>query len=200
MRCQLLKSARLSTTVLAGTLWMEVCIVMPLKCAERNVGTVLSCAGSTLARPLRGVAYTGLVTNSDYRFSTQLPEGLTGWGAAPNAPFHGFALFLHEAGTPERSSCVVFEIHLRIMLPEDEPDLRTFSTRPTPVKVGNRTGQQITRMGKVDGIELFNRTVMLELPRDSYTDDVSLTLVAPERGRSKAEQTFWTFLESFRFW
>ena len=41
-----------------------------------------------------GVAYKGRVRNSDYRFSATIPDGLEGWGAGKNAPFHGFVFYL----------------------------------------------------------------------------------------------------------
>ena len=52
---------------------------------------VLTCETISLARPGYGVAYRGEAKNGDYRFTATIPTGLTGWGAAPVAPFHGFA-------------------------------------------------------------------------------------------------------------
>ena len=165
------------------------------------VRNVFTCATVSLIRPERGVAYRGLFANDDYRFSVTIPNGLTGWeGSDPNAPFHGFALFLDKVKDLERSSCIVLRVELasRSILP-DEP-----SHEPDPmarsVKVGNRTGFQTKKVGPVRGVPIENVTIFLELPRDGYANSFSVTLVTPESERFRTEKIFHSFVSSLKFW
>jgi hypothetical protein len=161
---------------------------------------VLTCAAATSAEPKHGVAYEGVVTNDDYHFSAVIPNGLTGWGAASNAPFHGFAVFFSKAGPPERTSCITLYVGLELTLPEDPP--RSSRPRPgyVPVKIGNRRGVQYTTVGSHQGVRLENVTVLLDLPRDGYTNGLRVALVTPLVDREKTEPIFRAFLSSFRLW
>jgi len=159
---------------------------------NRNVRT---CGEITLARPGMGVAYKASVQNSDYRFSAIIPNGLVGWGAAPNAPFHGFAVFLGS----DQTSCIVFEIHLRVDLPEDRVGERTPRKRGRRVEVGNRRGAETFETGSATGSALQNVNVSLELHRNGYTNDASITLVTPQIEAAQNKRVFERFLASFHF-
>ena len=105
--------------------------------AAASQSTVMRCEEATRARPQTSVAYTGQVDNDDYKLSLRVPDGLKGWGGvAPNAPFHGFTIFLDS----EPDACVLFEVHLRVD-PTDAPEHpasrslhdRAVALVPTPV-------------------------------------------------------------------
>jgi hypothetical protein len=158
---------------------------------------VLTCEKVSLARPGRGVAYKGTVRNSDYRFSATIPDGLEGWGAGQNAPFHGFTFYPNHAS--ELTICVAFSIQIHVDLEEDHavPAQRIAATRP--VRVGNRTGLKTSTAGRAKGTSYENETVFLELPRRGYRNDVVITMVTPTSERERAEDVFARFLSSFHF-
>jgi hypothetical protein len=161
---------------------------------------IFTCHEISRARPGRGVSYRGTVQNSDYNFSATIPDGLTGWGSAPGAPFHGFTVYLDK----DQKSCISFEISIRVLLPEDEAtrnsgarEARAITTR---VKIGNRVGVQAIETGEADGLEFENLTISLGLPRNGYQNDAVVIFVTP---KTKADQTnplLGRFLSSFRFW
>ena len=163
--------------------------------------TVLTCDKLALAHPGDGVAYKGIVRNSDYRFWTTIPAGLVAWGGvAPGAPFHGFVIFLGSKET----SCIVFYIHIRVELPDDdvfhEPGKRAIPVKAERRKVGNRTGLQIVESGSAGGTEFENVTVSLELPREGYKNDAVFRLATPKDEAAKSRQVFERFLAAFHFW
>jgi hypothetical protein len=124
-------------------------------------------------------------------------DGLVGWGAASNAPFHGFTIYLGSGP----SSCISFEIHIRVELPEDseatnKPEKRTKVER---VKVGNRWGLQTVEAGIERGTEFENVTVTIQLPRSGYYNDAAITLVTPTNEAANAKTVLARFLSSFRF-
>jgi hypothetical protein len=157
----------------------------------------LPCGQVSLARPEHGVAYTGLVQNSDYRFSATIPERTTGWGAGLSAPFHGFTIFLDE---DMRSTCIVFQIGLRVVLPEDKWEASRRQVASKSVKVGNLTGMETRIIGSIDGVGFENRIVSVELHRGIDTDDLMIMLVTPAADRGKAERVFDAFLGRLKFW
>jgi hypothetical protein len=167
-----------------------------------SVANVLRCDQLTLARPRSGVAYKGSVQNSDYRFTARIPSQYTGWGAASNAPFHGFAVFLADNRQGVQQSCIVFEIQHRVLLPEDGNAGRG-STRTAEwkaQKVGNRDGFENIRAGSLSGVLSENITLRLELPRQDYTNDLTITLATPLSDRARTEPILRSFISSFRFW
>jgi len=154
---------------------------------------ILTCDKLTLARPEQaGVTYKGLVSNSYYRFDATIPKGLVGLGAADVAPFHGFAIFLGQ------SACIVFEIQLIVVLPDDSP--ASPPERRVPVRFGNRLGLGNSWVGTVHGRRYLNTYVDLELPRSGYKNAASVYLVTPVDERSATEPVFRSFLASFKFW
>jgi len=162
--------------------------------------SVFTCDKLSLARPGYGVAYKGVVRNSDYRFSATIPDGLVGWGAAPNAPFHGFTIY---PGT-DQSSCITFEIHIRVELPEDREGVhgrgkRAKRVKVERVKVGNRRGLQTEETGLASGTEFQNVTVTLELPRSGYYNDVAIRLGTPIKEAANGKALLARFLASFQF-
>ncbi|HUA87574.1 MAG TPA: hypothetical protein VMB85_27145 [Bryobacteraceae bacterium] len=163
--------------------------------AQRTPEPVATCHDVSLARPAYGVSYRGSVRNSDYEFSAMVPEGFTGWGAAPVAPFHGFTIYLDERET----SCIVFEIRLRVGDVSAEQDAAPNEAAPIRVRVGNRSGLQTVVIGRRSGVEYQNVTVTLELPRAGYTNDAEIVLVTPMNEVARTKPIFSKFLGSFKF-
>jgi hypothetical protein len=139
-----------------------------------------------------GVTYTGSLRNDDYRFSATVPDSLTGLGNAPGAPFHGFAVFINN------SACFLFLIGHRVTLPEDVPTMS--GSQGVAVRVGGRKGIRTTRVGTSHGTRMINETVLVELPRAGYTNDVSIIFVTPLDQQEKTEPVFRLFLASLKFW
>ena len=158
----------------------------------RAVGT---CDEATLARPGRGVAYSGVVQNSDHRFPVTIPGGLVGWGAAPDAPFHGFTIYLDSG----RAACLIFEIHLRVELPEDRNRAESSRKRGRPVAVGNRRGWETVESGLAGGRAVAGVNVSIELPREGYTNDASISLITPKEDLPRNRLVLDRFIGSFHF-
>jgi hypothetical protein len=157
---------------------------------------VAACGSITNAQPGNGVAYRGTVRNSGYGLSVQIPSGQTGWGAAPEAPFHGFAIFLPD----QAEGCIIFEIHLRI----DTDGSKTVSSARTAKRItlGNRNGWEERSKGLIDGVEWTNVTVrfsMHHLRSASDIDDGSVTLVARTQDLDEYEPIFNEILSHIRF-
>jgi hypothetical protein len=126
----------------------------------------------------------------------QIPSGQTGWGAAPEAPFHGFAIFLPD----QAEGCIIFEIHLRI----DTDGSKTVSSARTAKRItlGNRNGWEERSKGLIDGVEWTNVTVrfsMHHLRSASDIDDGSVTLVARTQDLDEYEPIFNEILSHIRF-
>jgi hypothetical protein len=156
---------------------------------------VSTCDTISNARSGEGVAYRGVVNNDDYRFTATIPEGLTGWGAAPDAPFHGFTIFLD----PDRSACIHFTIGIHVDLPEDVSAQPGKLDRAANIKVGNRTGTQTRRSGSVGATRFDNITVKVDLPRGGYRNEVTITLVTPAKESAHAMKVLDRFLLEIRF-
>jgi hypothetical protein len=155
-----------------------------------------TCESITNAQPGTGVAYRGPVRNSDYGLSMQIPSGQTGWGAAPEAPFHGFAIFLSD----QPKACMIFEIHLRIYKDES----KSVSSAPSAkrIRLGNRDGWEERATGVVDGVEWTNITVRFSThhPRSaSDIDDGSITLATRTQDLDKYMPIFKEFLSHIIF-
>jgi hypothetical protein len=156
-----------------------------------------SCDTISWARTGRGVAYRGVINNSDYRFSATIPPGSTGWGAGQGAPFHGFTIYLKT--NPLESSCIVLEIGTHVVLPEDSPSVST-PLNETRVKVGNRVGIQTSKSGSIHGIRFDNLSLSLELPRADAKVEVSITLVTPTKYMERNKAIFEKFVSQLKFW
>jgi hypothetical protein len=108
-------------------------------------GRVSTCSEASLVEPGFGASYRGTVTNDDYKLVLSIPDGLTGWGADPIAPFHGFTIFL---SAEDRSTCIVFEIHLRVELSPPKNN-----RRGTPVVIGGVPALKQIVAGTVNRVE-----------------------------------------------
>lgn len=160
---------------------------------ETHRARINTCETATNSRTGQHVVtYTGAVRNGDYQFEATIPDGLTGLGSGFNSPFHGFAIFIDNSG------CIAFGIEHRVILPEDVPgrDRRKW----VPVKVGNRKGVETLMVGTSRGRRFLNVSVLLDLPREGYMNDMSVLFVTPLQSRSRAEPIFRSFLASFKFW
>jgi len=185
-------SARVRSLMGLATLIMCRC----LSGQEANNSEVLTCDTATNARIGQpGVTYSGSVSNGDYRFDATIPEGLVGLGSAPGAPFHGFAIFV------AKSSCIVFLVEHHVFpLPDDTPAPRRAPERWVPVRIGNRRGVERSTIGTTHGTRYLNTSVLLQLRRHGYKNDVSITFVTPVENRHTTEPVFREFLASFKFW
>jgi hypothetical protein len=158
---------------------------------------VHTCETISLARPGNGVAYSGEVRNTDYRFSTKIPDGLVAWGAGVGAPFHGFTIYL--AGQPKELRCIHFTIETHVDLPAD-----VRSADPAPperrTRVGNRVASATAESGLNNGVVVENRTVSLQLDYGNRRADVSITLVSPRKDVKRTKPVFDSFLSHFVFW
>jgi hypothetical protein len=143
--------------------------------------------------PGHGVVYRGTVTNSDYGISVRLPEGLAGWGAGPDAPFHGFAVYLNDIREPYLS-CIIFEVH-RVA---DGADNFQRASEGKSAVVGSLHGTEILRTGIRDGTKVDNIVVNFRLGKNAYDKEVSIMLITPRYRRAKDEKVFRSFLSSFR--
>lgn len=141
-------------------------------------GQVKTCSQISLARPGFGVPYRGTVRNDDYKLSLIVPGGLTGWGADPVAPFHGFTIFLPPDGN--QSSCIMFEIHLRVNL-----GLRESRHRGARVMIGDVPGWKEEAAGTINGVEFTNVTIRFSVAQGHEVDDGAVWLVTPARDVDK---------------
>jgi hypothetical protein len=131
-----------------------------------------------------------VVTSEVYALRAVVPPGLTGWGVAAPAPFHGFAIFL-----PGSPGCVVFEIHIRV----DDDDVVT-PERAVRVRVGNLDGWEEEVAGDAGGVEWTNVTAYFAFHHHGdHFDDGSITLAVPTALRASGETVFWRFLADLRF-
>jgi hypothetical protein len=163
---------------------------------EDATSRVGECGSITSAQPGTGVAYKGTVRNSDYGLSVEIPSGQTGWGAAAEAPFHGFTIFLAD----QPKACIFFEIHLRIAA--DDGKTMTGARSAKRIKLGNRNGWENQASGLIDGIEWTNITVrfaMHHLRSAHEIDDGSITLVTRTQDEGKNLPIFRGFIKRIRF-
>jgi len=183
--------SRAITNVAAGVF---ICTA-PMLFGQATSGRIVrTCNEATLARPGQGVAYRGAVQNSDYHLVATIPDGLVGWGAAAEAPFHGFAIFLDSG----RTSCIIFEIHLRVELPEDRDAANSRRERGHWIKVGNQRGWQVMDSGQAGDSAVTNVNVALELRHRGYVNDANITFITPKAAALNST-AFDRFLASFRF-
>jgi hypothetical protein len=184
---------RAALTVAALLLCVESSIARETYGATSKAGI---CESITNSKSGTGVAYRGTLRNSDYGISLQIPSGQTGWGAAPEAPFHGFAIFFDD----QSKSCISFEIHLRV----DAGDSKSMSSAPSAkrVRLGNRNGWEERNTDMIDGVEWTNITVrfsMHHVRSRSEIDDGSITLVTPTRDKGRNMSIFQEFITHIRF-
>jgi hypothetical protein len=189
--------ANLRVTIQAYMMLIMMADANAVLSQETPPSTVQTCDTISRARPGSGVAYKGVVSNSDYRFSASIPSGLTGWGAGPSAPFHGFIIYLNTKSL--EPSCIVFEIGIHVVLPEDSPPASTDLNETRRVKLGNRVGVQTSKRGSIHGISFENLSVSLELPRADHADYVAVTLVTPTKDEARTKRIFERFVSQFRF-
>jgi hypothetical protein len=163
--------------------------------AEDSPSQLDTCGSLTLTRPGMGIAYRGTVRNSDYQFRVTIPPELTGWsGVAPEAPFHGFVVFL--PGEP--IACINFEMHIRI---DDVAEGKGQEKEQTNnmVKVGNITGREERTSGMIDGIEWANVKIKFSVPQGKRVDDGSVALITPVRDLNRNMPIFQEFISKIQF-
>ena len=175
-------------------------VFMPgvLQSQRASAPAIFTCEQETLAGPGVGASYKGTVRNEDYRFSATIPDGLVGWGAAPNAPFHGFTIFINsEANT---RSCIVFRIAIHVDLEGDEAAPETGDVRLERITVGGRTATRTSSVGSVGGTLYENVNVSLQIPhKKDDIHDVEIVLVTPKSDAFKTRTLFDRFIASLRF-
>src|ERR1035438_2292639 len=142
-----------------------------------------------------GVQYRRAVYN-DY-FTATIPPGLTGWGAGPGAPFHGFEIYFDPKGYGE--TCIEVDVGIFVDLDLDHPpDVRP-ATVGTPVRVGDRPGFQQIIHGAVGGKNLENIVNVVLWNRGGTQAGLAITLVTPSSMAAKTRPVLDRFLSSLRF-
>ena len=186
----------MSTVTLSSAVAATLCVWIGavVQIAGATAPPVDTCDSITRAKPGVGVAYKGIVRNDDYGVQIVIPDGLTGWGGvAPEAPFHGFVIFL-----PDRiQSCAGFEIRLRV-----DPGDGARAHRDNAGKaamVGNVAGPQDIRSGFVDGIAFTNVAISFSVPQRGEVFDGSVWLVTPTKDLARNMPIFRSFVSHIRF-
>lgn len=203
--------------LLLRAIWSTVMVIC-LLCGIDLVGQVSQafenisiCDTVVLSSPRgKGVSYKGTVRNSDYQFSAVIPPGLTGWGAGPGAPFHGFVIYF--AGEDKPQSCIDFSVGIHVRLPEEEETSSgkspsSLTSHGRKVKIGNKVGVETLDRGFKDGVSIDNIWVVVHLDRQFQgarkqlhdTVDVGVLLVTPTNDRDKTEPVFRKFLSQLKF-
>jgi hypothetical protein len=176
-------------------LFTPLLILVSTSCAaaqdSRSV-PVKGCSQISRARLGFGASYRGAVRNDDYKLSMTIPEGLTGWGADPVAPFHGFTIFL--PADKGLLSCIAFEIHLRV----DLGPLR-IRRRGRELMVGGVKAWKEEATGEMDGTKLTNVTIRFSVPHGQEIDDGTVRMVTPARDLATNGPIFEEFLSHMRF-
>jgi hypothetical protein len=149
-----------------------------------------SCAMATGALPGFGAAYRGVFENDDYKLRAVIPKGFTAWGAAPVAPFHGFAIFLNAS----RSACIVLEIHRRVDLGEGLPN-----SRGPNAQIGNVKGNKDESTGSLAGLTLRNVWIAFSARHNPEVFDGYVLFVTPISDGKKYEPLFEKFVSQMRF-
>jgi hypothetical protein len=155
-------------------------------------GQVKTCAEISLARPGFGESYRGSMRIDDYKLSLAIPAGLTGWGADPVAPFHGFTIFLPS--DDDQPSCIMFEIYLRVDLGQREA-----TPRGTRVMIGAVPAWKEEATGTINGTDFTNLTVRLSVAHGQEVDDGTVRLVTPTKGIGRQRSVFDGFLAQLKF-
>lgn len=162
---------------------------------------VQDCASLTGALPGHGMPNHGRVRIDPYHVTVTVPKGLTGWGSAPDAPFHGFVIFLR--GDPQ--GCIVFELTWRFQVGHP---VRTFGASAQRIDIGNRDGWKEETNGTIAGVEWTNVIVGFSLrtpfprvdrPDNQEIEDGSVTLATPTRLLNTNQKALDEFLSYFRF-
>jgi hypothetical protein len=154
---------------------------------------VKTCHEASLARPGFGASYRDTLDNSDYGLHLKIPEGLTGWGADPIAPFHGFTIFLPSSDG--EAACIVFEIHLRVELGE-----RPVGRAGARVVLGNVPAFQRKVRGKANGRDFTDETLNFSITRGREADEGTAELVSPTRSLARNQLIFDQFISQIRFY
>jgi len=155
-------------------------------------GQVKTCPQISLARPGFGASYRGAVRNDDYKLSLTIPDGLTGWGADPVAPFHGFTIFLPP--DDNQPSCIMFEIHLRVDLGQREA-----KHRGVKMMIGDVTAWREEATGTINGTDFTNVTIRFSAARGQDVDDGTVRLVTPTKDIGRGRPILKAFLSQMKF-
>lgn len=150
--------------------------------------TPLHCDQATDARSGTGRSFIGRVLNNDYAFAVTIPNQLTAWdGAAQDAPFHGFVLFLD----PQLQACIVFEVHIRV----DSQDAPRHAQSASQMRLGEAVAW---RERNTDG-KLANIKTTFSFRQVDQIDDGEILLITPESNRLKAESIYDALFRSLTF-
>ena len=155
-------------------------------------GRVKTCSQISVAHPGFGASYRGAMRNDDYKLSLTIPDGLTGWGADPVAPFHGFTIFLPSGD--DRSSCIMFEIHLRVDLGQREA-----KHRGVKMMIGDVTAWREEATGTISGTDFTNVTIRFSVTRGQDVDDGTVRLVTPTKDIARDRPILEAFLSQMKF-
>jgi hypothetical protein len=153
---------------------------------------VVTCSQAPLTRPEVGIAYRGEVSIDDYKFSANVPRGLTGWGGvAASAPFHGFTIFLDHS----LRSCILFEVHVRV----DDADGPLHSSSAKSLSLGQAKAWQSSASVTTKEGGLMNIRTSFTFEHDGQIDDGEVMLISPSTEQRSGVQVYEDFLKSVHF-
>jgi hypothetical protein len=164
--------------------------------SDAGLRPLTSCSDVFGAPPGSGASYSGRVSNDDYNFSAQIPDGLKGWrGVAQGAPYHGFTMFRGDS----TNACIAIEMHIRVE--DDEAPLRPASAKN--IKLGSASGfQYVVRSMGMDGkVPYVNIHTSFTYVRKigGEVDDGDIVLIVPASDLPEWERLYNAFVESVRF-
>jgi hypothetical protein len=160
--------------------------------AQSPWGAVKTCAQITQARPGLGVSYKGTVKNDDYRLVLSVPSALTAWGAAPDAPFHGFVMYLPSGDG--KSSCIGFTVYLYVEL-----GIRRQCHFGDRVVVAGTPAWEEKVSGRKNRTEFTNISVSFSYAlRDGRTFDAAAWFVTPTQDLAVNKPIFEDFLSKIQ--
>jgi len=174
-------------------MWVALVVVLsPLGLGQGlEIGT---CGEVSTAKPGEGQSYRGTVRNSDYGIRVTIPRELTGWGAAPTAPFHGFVIYLDQRGT----SCINLDVGM-VVNPDNQPIPPVEEQGGIPVRIGSRIGFRRVSHGAIGGKQFESVVVVFRWKRGDETYGLALTLITPTLAAKETEAVFERLVSSLRF-
>lgn len=141
-----------------------------------------------------GNVFKGDVINDDYAFSAYIPNELLGWGGvSPDAPFHGFTVFLNTLNLSD--ACIDFEIHRRI----DNDEERNYPDTAHHIRLGNISGWELIQKEKIMGMEVKIVRTSFSYEKGYEVIDGIIIMSILERDYLKGKVIYDKFLESFQF-
>jgi hypothetical protein len=176
--------------------------------AVATIAPVAQPAGGASQLQLRPaeIVVSGIYRNSDYRFAVEIPEGLSGIGAKPPAPNHGF-LIRFSADDSDLLS-VVADYDVLEFRESEPPDFsraapagyEVLETRRHSTILAGLDGQGVWQRlrRKVDGLLFVTESVGAKRTTKDETIQYSVSLLTPEAQFVRRKEVLDKLLTSFR--